>query len=86
MEMISKKLRINMNKLRVVLQDMADKGILAQVEEDDDIFYLPLVDLHKLSLADVIIRLSYIRNHAEEKWERRFIQAINREFGDEKFA
>lgn len=86
LEMISKKLRINMNKVRVVLQDMVDKGILAQVEEDDDIFYLPLMDLHKLSLADVIIRLSYIRNHAEEKWERRFIQAINREFGDEKFA
>lgn len=84
--MISKKLRMSTSRLRVVLQDLTDKNILAEVENDDDIFYLPKIDLHRLSLADVITRLSYIHNQNEEVWEKRFIDAINREFGDEKFA
>lgn len=86
LSMISKKLRMSTNRLRVVLQDLIDKNILAEVEDDDDIFYLPKIDLHRLSLADVITRLSYIHNQNEEMWEKRFIDAINREFGDEKFA
>lgn len=84
--MISKKLKTGTGRLRIVLQDLVDKHILAEVEDDDDTFYLPMIDLHSLSLADVIIRLSYVHNRDEEEWELRFVEAIEREFGDEKFA
>lgn len=84
--MISKKLRTGTGRLRIVLQDLVDKNILAEMEDDDDTFYLPLIDLHRLSLADVILRLSYIHNREEEAWEKRFVEAIKQEFGDEKFA
>lgn len=83
---ISKELKISTSKLRGVLQELVDKKILVEVKSDDDVSYLPVVDLHKLSLADVINRLSYINNRKKEAWEQRFVEAINREFGDERFA
>lgn len=84
--MISKKLKTGTGRLRIVLQELVDKNILAEIEDDDDTSYLPMIDLHSLSLADVIIRLSYVHNRGEEEWELRFIEAIEREFGEEKFA
>lgn len=82
---ISIKLRISTSKLRIVLQELADKHILAEVKDDDDVSYFPAMDLHSLSLAEVIIRLSYLDKNKGEEWRIRFIDAINREFGGEKF-
>lgn len=84
---IGKSLKMSAGKIGVVLHELVEKRILAEVKNDkDDIFYLPLIDLHQLSLADVIIRLSYVNDRKEKEWEKRYIAAVKREFGDEKFA
>lgn len=86
LSMISKKLKINTSKLRIVLQELIDKKILAEIRADDDTSYLPVIDLHNLSMADIINRLSYMESRKEAGWEKRFVEAINQEFGEEKFA
>ena len=83
---ISTELKINTSKLRIVLEALADKHILAEVSEDDDVSYFPAIDFHDLSLADVIIRLSYLDNNKDEEWRNRFIEAVNKEFSSEKFV
>lgn len=84
--MISKKLRMNTSKLRVVLQELVDKKMLAEIQSNDDVFYLPAVDLHNLSLADIITRMSDLDTNKGEEWKIRFITAINQEFSRDKFA
>lgn len=84
--MISKKLKMNTSKLRVVLQELVDKKILMEVKEEDDVSFFPAVDFHNLSLADIITRLSYIDNNKGEDWKIRFVEAINKEFKTDKFA
>lgn len=83
---ISTELRINTGKLKVVLQGLTEKNILVEVNNDDDYAYYPAVDLHVLSVADIIIRLSYLEETKGEEWRQRFTEAINNEFGSEKFA
>lgn len=84
--MICEELCMSTSKLQVVLQQLIDKGILAETGKDDDHTYLPAIDLYQLSWAEVIIRLSNVGKREEDEWEKRFVKAIYQEFGDEKFA
>lgn len=84
--MISRTLKISVGKLRVVLEELTDRKVLAEIKNKDEISYLPLIDLHTLSLADIIIRLSSSSDRKEKDWEKRYVEAIRREFGEEKFA
>ena len=86
LEKISAELCMSTSKLQVVLQQLTDKGILAETGKEDDRSYLPVIDLYQLSWAEVIIRLSNIGDRNEDEWEKRFIKAIYQEFGEEKFA
>ncbi len=86
LEKISAELCMSTSKLQVVLQQLTDKGILAETGKEDDHSYLPVIDLYQLSWAEVIIRLSNIGDRNEDEWEKRFIKAIYQEFGEEKFA
>lgn len=83
---ISKKLKISTSKLQIVLHELVEKSVLAGWREDDDIVYLPLRDLHQLSMADVINRLANVDTQMEKGWERRYADAIEKEFGHDKFA
>lgn len=86
LEKISAELCMSTSKLQVVLQQLTDKGILAETGKEDDRSYLPVFDLYQLSWAEVIIRLSNIGDRNEDEWEKRFVKAIYQEFGEEKFA
>lgn len=86
MGQISKKLKISTSKLQIVLHELVEKSVLAGWREDDDIVYLPLRDLHQLSMADVINRLANVDTQMEKGWERRYADAIEKEFGHDKFA
>lgn len=83
---ISKNLKISTNKLQIVLQELVDKSILAELRNDDDTAYLPVIDLHNLSMADVITRLANVNMQKEKGWEKRFADAVEREFGADRFA
>lgn len=83
---ISRKLRISSSKIQLVMQELVDRRILAEVREDDDVSYYPAVDFHKLSLAEIINRLSYLSDHAGEDWKARLSKAVVREFGQDTFA
>lgn len=66
---ISKKLKISTSKLQIVLHELVEKSVLAGWREDDDIVYLPLRDLHQLSMADVINRLANVDTQMEKVGE-----------------
>lgn len=83
---ISKNLRISISKLQIVLDELVDKSVLAELKEEDEVAYLPLIDLHQLSMADVINRLANVNTKKEKSWEKRYAEAIEREFGQDKFA
>lgn len=83
---ICKKLRMSSSKVRLVLEELVEKKVLVEVRSDDDVSYYPAHDLHDLSLADVIVRLSYMDGYKSEEWKVRFVQAINKEFESDKFA
>lgn len=83
---ICKKLRMSSSKMRMVLEELVEKKILVEVKADDDVSYYPAHDLHDLSLADVIVNLSYMDGYRAEEWKIRFVQAINGEFSNDKFA
>lgn len=84
--LICKQLRMSSSKARIVLQELVDLQILVEVKEEDDVSYFPAVDFHRLSLADIINRLSHMDENRGEKWKLRFIQAIEREFFKDTFA
>lgn len=84
--MISKKLRMGTSRLSVVLQELVEQKILTEVRDEDDVSYLPAVDFHNLSLADIINRLSYVAENKGEDWKIRFVESVNIEFGKDKFA
>lgn len=69
LEKISAELCMSTSKLQVVLQQLTDKGILAETGKEDDRSYLPVIDLYQLSWAEVIIRLSNIGDRNEDEWE-----------------
>ena len=69
-----------------MLHELVEKSVLAGWREDDDIVYLPLRDLHQLSMADVINRLANVDTQMEKGWGRRYADAIEKEFGHDKFA
>lgn len=83
---ICKKLRMSSSKMRMVLEELVEKKVLVEVKSDDDVSYYPAHDLHDLSLADIIVRLSYMDGYKAEEWKVRFVQAINGEFSADKFA
>lgn len=83
---ICKKLRMSSSKVRMVLEELVEKKVLVEVKKDDDVSYFPAHDLHDLSIADVIVRLSYMDGYKSEEWKVRFVQAINSEFSSDKFA
>ena len=83
---ICKKLRMSSSKVRMVLEQLVEKKILVEVKSDDDVSYYPAHDLHDLSLADIIVGLSYMDGYKAEEWKVRFVQAINGEFSADKFA
>lgn len=58
--LICKQLRMSSSKARIVLQELVDLQILVEVKEEDDVSYFPAVDFHRLSLADIINRLSHM--------------------------
>lgn len=84
--MICVKLRLDSNKVRVVLQELVDQKILVEVKEDNDVSYFPAVDFHQLSMADIINRLSYMEANKGEAWKVRFVEAIRKEFSEDTFA
>lgn len=86
LESIRNSLGMDADRLRVALREMVAHGILVQVESKADLAYLPAMDFHDLPVSEVVIRLSYLGNHADREWEGRFIQAIRKEFGDERFV
>lgn len=83
---ICKKLRMSSSKVRLVLEELVEKKVLVEVKTDDDVSYFPAHDLHDLSIADIIVRLSYMDGYKSEEWKIRFVQAINKEFSADKFA
>lgn len=83
---ICTKLRMSSSKMRMVLEELVEKKVLVEVKSDDDVSYYPAHDLHDLSLADIIVRLSYMDGYKAEEWKVRFVQAINGEFSNDKFA
>lgn len=83
---ISRKLRISSSKIRLILQELVDRKILVEVKEDDDVSYYPAVDFHRLSLADIITRLSFLAENTGEEWKIRLSKAITREFSKDTFA
>ena len=62
--MVCKRLRMSSSKVRVILQELVDHKILVEVKEDDDVSYFPAVDFHRLSVADIINRLSRLSTPA----------------------
>lgn len=86
LSVICKKLRMNSNKVRAVLQQLIDKKILIEVREDDDVSFYPAMDFHQLSLANIINRLSQVDENKGEEWKVRFVEAIDQEFTPDKFA
>lgn len=83
---ICKKLRMSSSKVRMVLGELVEKKILVEIKDDDDVSYFPAQDLHTLSLADIIIQLSYMDGYKSEEWKIRFVKAIKEEFSSDKFA
>lgn len=83
---ICKKLRMSSSKVRLVLEELVEKKVLVEVKSDDDVSYYPAHDLHDLSMADVIVNLSYMDGFKAEEWKVRFVRAINGEFLNDKFA
>lgn len=82
---LSKKLRINTGKLRVIIQQLLNKNILVEVKEDYDVRYYPAKDFHQLSQADIIITLSELDSAGHEQWKLRTKEAIRREFHQDSF-
>ncbi|MDL2231607.1 YihY/virulence factor BrkB family protein [Porphyromonadaceae bacterium OttesenSCG-928-L07] len=82
---ISKKYKIGLSKLRILLGELVDKNILIEIKDDDDVTYLPLVDLHNLSVADIIVGLSNVDVEKSSEWEKKYVEAIYSKFADEKF-
>ncbi|WP_251621010.1 YihY/virulence factor BrkB family protein [Odoribacter lunatus] len=82
---LSRRLKISASKLQVVIQELVDDAILAEVKQEDDMAYLPAVDLYQFSMADVISRLANIEQK-DKGWEKRFLKAVEQEFGSDKFA
>lgn len=83
---ISRNLKISTSKLQIVLHELVEKSVLAELRSDDDVAYLPVIDLHQLSMADIINRLANVNRQKESGWEKRFAEAMDREFGQDKFA
>ncbi len=83
---ISKNLKISTSKLQLVLHELVEKSMLAEWKDEDEVVYLPLMDVHHLSMADVINRLANVDTQMEKGWEKRYAEAIEREFGQDKFA
>ncbi|MDR1756244.1 MAG: YihY/virulence factor BrkB family protein [Culturomica sp.] len=83
---LCKELKMNSQKIRVVLDELVGKKILAELKNGDEPAYLPEVDLHKLSLADLFLQMSDIEKHQKEAWEEKFVRLITKEFGHETFA
>ncbi len=83
---ICKKLRISSSKVRVVLQELVEQKILVEVKDEDDVSYFPAMDFRNLALSDIIVRLSDMDDNRGEEWKARFVQAIKREFAEDRFA
>ncbi len=83
---LSRNLKISTSKLQLILHELVEKSMLAEWKDDDEVRYLPLMDLHHLSMADVINRLANVDIQTEKGWEKRYAEAIEREFGQDKFA
>ena len=84
--MVCKRLRMSSSKVRVILQELVDHKILVEVKEDDDVSYFPAVDFHRLSVADIINRLSHLDQNKGEEWKVRLVGAVRQEFGQDTFA
>lgn len=82
---LSKKLRVNTGKLRIVIQQLINKNILVEVKEDYDVLYYPAKDFHKLSISDIIIKLSELDISSNEMWKLRTKEAIRNEFRQDSF-
>lgn len=83
---ICKKLGMSSGKVRVVLQELVDRNILVEVNGDSDVSYYPAVDFHRLSMADVIIRLSHADENSGAGWKVRFQNAVRQEFSKDRIA
>lgn len=83
---ICKKLKMSSSKVSVVLQELTEKKILVETKSDDDMVYIPAVDFHSLSLAEIINRLSHVDENKGEEWKIRFMEVISHEFGRDRFA
>ncbi|MGL5683096.1 MAG: YihY/virulence factor BrkB family protein [Marinifilaceae bacterium] len=82
---LSKRLKINTGKLRIVLQLLINKGILIGVKLSYDVQYYPALDLHNVSTANLIIKLSELDKDSTQMWKLRAKDAIIREFKKDTF-
>ncbi|MFA6662035.1 MAG: hypothetical protein WCS56_03250, partial [Bacilli bacterium] len=98
LEILTEKLQLSTNKLRIVLQLLIEKKILLEFKDESEVYYYPAIDLHKLSVSDLITKFSDIEfdenkelnmvvgDDKDYNWKNRFINTINNEFSNNKFS
>ncbi|GHU60532.1 hypothetical protein FACS1894121_0790 [Bacteroidia bacterium] len=80
---ISKEYKINISKLQILLGHLTDKQILTEIKKEDDDYYLPLINMRTLSVAEVIIGLIDMDEENKSVWEEKYLDAIREKFGNE---
>ncbi|MCK9180799.1 MAG: YihY/virulence factor BrkB family protein, partial [Bacteroides sp.] len=96
LEMLTEKLQLSTNKLRIVLQRLVDKKILLEFKDDSDVYYYPAIDLHVLSIASLISKLSGIECDDKKEvlvnkastynWKKRYLDVVENEFEKDRFS
>jgi len=84
--MVNKAIAINSGKLRLVLEELVDHHLLVVVKKQEDYFYYPAADVYQLSVADVVIALSRVRESKNEAWRNQFEAAIQTGFSKDKLV
>lgn len=84
--MINKTMQMNLEKLRLVLEELVDNHFLVVIKENDDYFYYPAVDLHQLSVADIVITLSRMSDSGNKEWRKQFMRTIRVGFSEDKLV
>ena len=82
--MLNQELKMNTGKLQLVLQELVDRHILVEAKEDEDYFYYPAMDFHALTIGDIIVNLSRVKESRDEAWKRKFEKVILSGYADER--
>ena len=82
--MLNQELKMNTGKLQLVLQELVDRHILVEAKEDEDYFYYPAMDFHALTIGDIIVNLSRVKESRDEAWKQKFEKVILSGYADER--